>query len=109
MVDDDSLEIAVVEHDERLVASCMLSVTESLTRGARPFALVENAVTHEDHRQNGFGKLCVRAAIDVAERENYYKVMVMTRSDREWKREFYERCDFDSEEKTGVVCGLRDD
>ncbi len=50
MVSDDSLEIVVVEHDGRIVSSCMLSITQNLTRNARPFGLVENVVTHETYR-----------------------------------------------------------
>jgi GNAT superfamily N-acetyltransferase len=109
MVDDDSLDVVVVEHDDRLVASCVLSVTKNLTRGARPFAVVENVVTHEDYRRNGFGRQCVEAAVDRAERRDCYKVMLMTGSEKEWKHDFYEGCGFDREAKTGFVFDLRDD
>ena len=50
MLADDSLDIIGVEHDGRLVASCVLSVTTNLIGGARPWAVVENVVTHEDYR-----------------------------------------------------------
>lgn len=104
MLDDDSLEIVVVEHDDRLVSTCVLSITPNLTRGARPFAVIENVVTHEDYRGNGFGTRCVRRAIELAEERGCYKVMLLTGSDEEWKHDFYERCGFDREDKTGFVC-----
>ncbi|WP_436926889.1 GNAT family N-acetyltransferase [Halosimplex amylolyticum] len=106
IVTDDDLEIVVVEHDERLVATCVLSVTKNLTRGARPFALIENVVTHEDYRGEGFGTQCVEAAIDRARERDCYKVMLLTGSDMAWKHEFYENCGFDRDAKTGFTLDL---
>ncbi|MFT4883332.1 MAG: GNAT superfamily N-acetyltransferase [Natronomonas sp.] len=107
MLRDESVHIVVVEHDNRLVASCILSITPNLTRGARPFGLVENVVTHEDYRQNGFGRRCLRKAIEIAEDRECYKIMLLTGSDKEWKHEFYESCGFDKGAKTGFTLDLR--
>lgn len=108
MVDDESLEIVVVEHDGRLVSTCLLSITKNLTRNARPFALVENVVTHEAYRGNGFGSCCLEKATEIAEQRGCYKIMLLTGSDKEWKHEFYESCGFDREPKTGFVNDLRE-
>jgi GNAT superfamily N-acetyltransferase len=107
MLADDSLEVVVVEHDDRLVATCLLSITANLTRNARPFALIENVVTHEAYRGQGFGSRCLEAAVDVADERGCYKVLLLTGTDREWKLEFYENCGFDRGEKTGFVYDLR--
>ena len=108
MLDDDSLEIVVVEHDDRLVATCLLSLTTNLTRDTRPFAVLENVVTHEAYRGRGFGMQCVQNALELAERRDCYKVMLLTGADEPWKHKFYESCGFDREAKTGFVCDLRD-
>lgn len=108
MVRDDSLEIVVVEHDGRLVASCVLSITPNLTRNARPFGVVENVVTHEEYRRCGFGKRCLKKATDIAEGRDCYKVMLLTGSDKEWKHDFYEGCGFDKRKKTGFVFDARE-
>ncbi len=108
MLADETLDIVVVEHEGQLVATCLLSVTRNLTRGARPFALVENVVTHEDFRGEGFGSQCVEAAVDRARERDCYKVMLLTGSDRAWKHEFYESCGFDPEAKTGFTLDLRE-
>jgi GNAT superfamily N-acetyltransferase len=107
MVADDDLDIVVVEGDDRLVATCLLSVTENLTRGARPFALVENVVTREGCRGEGFGTRCVEAAVERARDRDCYKVMLLTGSDEAWKHDFYESCGFDREAKTGFTLDLR--
>lgn len=103
MLADGSLDIIVVEHDDGLVATCVLSVTKNLTRNARPFGVIENVVTHEDYRDRGFGKRVVRAALDRAEARGCYKVMLLTGTDADWKLDFYEDCGFDRDEKTGFV------
>lgn len=107
MLADESLDIVVVEYDGRLVATCVLSVTRNLTRGARPFALVENVVAHEEYRGEGFGSRCVEAAVERARERGCYKVMLLTGSGEAWKHEFYESCGFDREAKTGFTMDLR--
>ncbi|QPV64301.1 GNAT family N-acetyltransferase [Halosimplex litoreum] len=107
MLADDDLDIVVVEHGGRLVATCLLSVTKNLTRGARPFALIENVVTRETHRGEGFGSRCVEAAVERADERGCYKVMLLTGTDEAWKHEFYESCGFDREAKTGFTMDLR--
>lgn len=103
MLAKDDLEVLVVEADDRLVATCVLSITPNLTRGGRPWAVVENVVTHEDYRGNGFGSRCLEYAAELARERGCYKVMLLTGTDREWKLEFYESCGFDREDKTGLV------
>lgn len=100
---DDDLEIAVIEHDDLLVASCVLSITPNLTRGGRPWAVIENVVTHEDYRGRGFGSEVIEYAMEVAAERDCYKVMLLTGTEREWKLDFYEGCGFDRDDKTGFV------
>lgn len=106
MLDDETLEILVVEHEDCLVATCLLSITRNLTRGGRPFAVLENVVTHEAYRKKGFGKRVVEAAVEVAEARDCYKVMLLTGTEQEWKLSFYEDCGFDRDEKRGFVRAL---
>jgi len=103
MLADDTLDVVVVESEGRLVATCVLSVARNLTRGARPWAVIENVVTHEDCRGRGFGTRCVEHAVDLARERDCYKVMLSTGSDETWKHEFYEGCGFDAADKTGFV------
>lgn len=105
---DETVEVVVIEHDDRLVATCLLSITRNLTRGARPFAVIENVVTHEDYRGEGFGKRVIDAAVDLAGEWDCYKVMLLTGTNEEWKLQFYEDCGFDRAEKTGFVRTLEE-
>jgi len=49
-----------------LVASCALAIIANLTRGARPYAVIENVVTHESYRRRGLGTAVLHHAVDLA-------------------------------------------
>jgi GNAT superfamily N-acetyltransferase len=86
--------------DERLVTSCTVVVVPNLTRGGTPYALIENVVTHADHRDQGFGKTILAAAVDRAWAAGCYKAMLMTGSKRPSTLAFYEAAGFE-QSKTG--------
>jgi len=86
--------------DDVLVASCAVVVVPNLTRGGRPYALIENVVTHTDYRSRGFGKAMLAAAIDRAWASGCYKAMLMTGSRKPSTLAFYEAAGFE-QSKTG--------
>jgi GNAT superfamily N-acetyltransferase len=90
-------------HGDVLVASCCLAVIPNLTRGGRPYGLIENVVTHADFRRRGFGTAVVAYALDRAWQQDCYKVMLLTGSTRPETHRFYHACGFRSGEKTGFV------
>lgn len=96
----DGSAIFLGETDGLLVSSCALVVVPNLTRGARPYGLVENVVTHRDHRQRGFGKEILDAASDAAWVAGCYKVMLMAGSKKPGTQAFYLRAGFE-QSKTG--------
>ena len=92
--------ILLGECGQDLAASCTLVVIPNLTRGGRPYALIENVVTRADFRNRGFGKLILRAATERAWQAGCYKVMLMTGSKRASTLAFYEAAGFE-QSKTG--------
>lgn len=86
-----------------LVASCALTVIPNLTRGCRPFGLIENVVTHAGHRRRGYGRLVLQEALKVAWSANCYKVMLLTGRPDEATLRFYESAGFDRQGKQGFV------
>ncbi|OKP63808.1 hypothetical protein BTE77_35275 [Ensifer adhaerens] len=63
--------------DETAAATCALVVVPNLTRGGKPYAIIENVVTALAYRNQGFGKAVVSAAISTAWERDCYKVMLM--------------------------------
>ncbi|AWN48902.1 GNAT family N-acetyltransferase [Methylobacterium terrae] len=85
---------------DALVTTCTLVVIPNLTRGAKPYALIENVVTHADHRGTGFGRTVLSAAVERAWEAGCYKVMLMTGSKKPSTLAFYEAAGFE-QTKTG--------
>ncbi len=77
-----------------LVSSCTLGIIPNLSRGARPYAVIENVVTHAEHRRAGLGRAVLRAALDRAWDADCYKVMLATGSQEAATLEFYEAVGF---------------
>ena len=100
---DPNMDIIVVEHEGAIVSTCVLAIVKNLTRGARPFAVIENVITDERHRKRGFGRMALSRAIEMARERGCYKVMLMSGSKKEETLRFYENTGFDRYRKTGFV------
>lgn len=81
-------------------ATATLVIIPNLTRGGRPYALIENVVTHADQRRRGFGARLIHHAVEVAWQTDCYKVMLLTGSTEPSTLRFYGNCGFDRS-KTG--------
>jgi len=95
------LQIFLVEEAGEAVATCYLNVIENLMRQGSPYALIENVVTHKEHRRNGYGRLVVRHAVEKAWEAGCYKVMLLTGNPDNIP--FYQACGFDASSKLGLV------
>ena len=89
--------------DGCIVSSCVLIVVQNLTHNQRPYALIENVVTDERHRNKGYASAVLNHAKAVAQQANCYKMMLMTGSKQESTLLFYERAGYNSQDKTAFV------
>jgi GNAT superfamily N-acetyltransferase len=96
--DGSAIFVGIEEH--AIVSSCTLIVIPNLTRGGKSYGLIENVVTHADHRGRGFGKRLLGAAVETAWRADCYKVMLMTGSKEASTLAFYASSGFE-QSKTG--------
>ena len=103
LVADPKVSIFAVAAADELLASCIVVVTPNLTRGARPYALIENVVTHRDHRRRGLGRKLLQAALDSCWERDCYKVMLLSGSANHGAHAFYDRLGFERDAKQGFL------
>jgi GNAT superfamily N-acetyltransferase len=89
--------------DGQLVSSCILTIIPNLTRSCRPYAVVENVVTHARYRRSGYAKALLTAALADAWTAQCYKVMLLTGKRDEATIRFYESAGFDRDTKQAFV------
>lgn len=100
MLAQPGLTLFLAETDGEVLATATLIVIPNLTRGARPYGLIENVVTRASRRGTGFGEAVVRHAIAEGFAADCYKIMLLTGRQRDEVHRFYERCGF-VQNKTG--------
>lgn len=86
-----------------LVSSCNLTVIPNLTRGCRPYGVIENVVTHAAYRGRGHAKALLAEALDTAWSADCYKLMLMTGRKDEATLKFYESAGFDRHGKQAFI------
>jgi GNAT superfamily N-acetyltransferase len=89
--------------EDALVSSCTITLIPNLTRGCRPYGVIENVVTHASFRGRGWGKRLLLEALEFAWAQGCYKVMLMTGRKDEPTLRFYEGAGFISGDKTGFI------
>ena len=103
IVSDRNHHLIVYEVEGKLVASCVCVIIPNLTRGVRPYAFVENVVTHADYRKKGYATACLDFAKRIAEEKNCYKMMLLTGSKEECTLNFYRNAGYNSSDKTAFI------
>lgn len=100
---NENYHIVVAEETGALVSSCVVLIVPNLTHSQRPYAVVENVVTHPAHRGHGFASACLAYAKIVAQRERCYKIMLMTGTRQESTLRFYEKAGYNQNDKTAFI------
>ena len=100
---DANHHVIVFEEEGRILSSCVCVVIPNLTRGVRPYALVENVVTHRNHRGKGYASACLAYAKNIAKENGCYKLMLLTGAKEESTLDFYRKAGFNSSDKTAFI------
>jgi len=100
LLTSDFMTVIVAEATGQLLSSCTLAIAPNLSRGGRSYGVIENGVTHADHRKRGLGRRVLAHALDIASRADCYKVHLATGSKRESTLRFYEEAGFERGGKT---------
>lgn len=103
IISDKNHHIIVNVVDGRIVSSCVCVIIPNLTRNVRPYAFVENVVTHLECRGKGYATECLNYAREIAKNQNCYKMMLLTGSKEQKTLDFYENAGYNSADKTAFI------
>lgn len=103
ILEDQNHHLIVNEIDGKIVSSCVCVIIPNLTRNVRPYAFLENIVTHKDYRGQGLASECLEYAKQIAKDCNCYKMMLMTGSRKKETLDFYKKCGYNSTDKTAFI------
>lgn len=103
IISDKNHHIIVNVVDRRIVSSCVCVIIPNLTRNVRPYAFIENVVTHLDCRGKGYATECLNYAREIAKNQNCYKMMLLTSSKEQKTLNFYENAGYNSADKTAFI------
>ncbi len=100
---DVNHHIVVCELEGKIVSSCVCVIIPNLTRNIRPYAFIENVVTHKHYRGGGYATDCLNYAKELAQKEDCYKIMLLTGSKEEKTLDFYRNAGYNSSDKTAFI------
>lgn len=100
---DKNHHIIINEIDGILVSSCVCVIVPNLTRNVRPYALIENVVTHAAYRNKGYATECLTYAKKIAVENNCYKMMLLTGSKSQSTFDFYFQSGYNSTDKKAFI------
>lgn len=99
----DGLDLVVLELEGTVVGTTYLNVMPNLTRGGRPYAVIENVVIAEHLRGQGLGPRLMDGTLERAWAAGCYKAMLLTGSKNPSTHAFYRACGFVDDAKTAYL------
>ena len=103
IMDDPNHHIIVGIENNMIISSCVLMIIPNLTQNQRPYALVENVITHPECRNKGYATQILDYAKKLAVDKGCYKIMLMTGSKEDTILNFYERAGYNRNDKTAFI------
>ena len=103
IIEDKNYHVLVAETEGKIVSSVTLVIIKNLTRGMKPYALIENVVTHKEYRNRGYAKALMGKAVEIAQNSGCYKIMLLTGAKDKATLSFYEKCGFNRKDKTAFI------
>lgn len=108
IISDENHHLIVYELEGRIVSSCVCVIIPNLTRNVRPYAFIENVVTHTGYRGRGMASECLGFAKEIALKNNCYKMMLLTGSRDTKTLDFYRNAGYNSTDKTAFIQWIGD-
>ncbi len=62
IINDINHHLIVCQVNGKIISSCVCVIIPNLTRNVRPYAFIENVVTHKNYRGKGYATACLNYA-----------------------------------------------
>lgn len=103
MLTDRFYHVIVAEVDGKIQSSCVCVIIQNLTFEHRPYAIIENIVTHGEFRAQGLATACLQEAHKIAQKAGCYKITLSTASKLTSTHRFYEKLGYNKEGLTAFT------
>ena len=100
IITDSNYNIIVAEENGMLVSTCTCVIVPNMTYDRRPYAIIENIVTHSEYRAQGLASACLEEAKNIAEDAGCFRMILTTASKLKSTHRFYERLGYNTEDMT---------
>ncbi|OWA33548.1 hypothetical protein B9G55_19495 [Saccharibacillus sp. O16] len=91
----------VYENDGEILGTVTLNICLQALHGDRPYAITENVVVHEQHRNNQIGQKLFKYIEEYCKSMNCHRIMLLSNSTRQEAHRFFEREGFDGSVSRG--------
>lgn len=99
MLAQPGMHVLIAEVRSEVVGTLTVTFLPNLTRGVRPYGVIENVVVDASMRGEGVSQALMEAAESLARQQEAYKLMLMTGRVLEGAQAFYTRCGYDGSSK----------
>ena len=93
-LEDELMHLLVLEEDGKILSTVQMAIVLNLTHNLRPFAVIENVVTHAKYRNQGYASALLQKATEIAKEHGCYKLFLETGSNKESTLNFYRKNGF---------------
>ena len=100
---DDKITYLGAYENDKLIATCFLTIIPNFSNQGRPIGFIENVVTDEKWRGKGVGSQLLKKAIELAKEQNCYKVFLESGITRTGAHDFYRSLGFDDTSKKAFI------
>ncbi len=92
-----------LRREDTLIGSTYVNIVPNITRGASPYAVIENVIITSRLRNRGDGKFMMKQTLNFIWSKGCYKAMLQTGSKSESVHAFYRSCGFSGTAKFGYA------
>jgi GNAT superfamily N-acetyltransferase len=100
ILDREGLDIILLEIDGEVLGATYLNLIPNLSRGAQPYAVIENVVIAKHRRGEKLGRRLMDGTLERAWASGCYKAMLQTGTKTPATHAYYRACGFADDAKT---------